>query len=120
MISQAKRRNAAAVRASRVRLIKAPVDHLEVTGGPFDSALAVNTVGFWPEPVARLREIARLLRPDGRIAVVSQPRCRGATTATSTAAADELAAQLSDAGFHDLSFETLDLTPPVACVLAVR
>jgi SAM-dependent methyltransferase len=120
MIRQARRRNTAVVSAGRVRLIHAPVERLHVTDGPFDAALAVNTVGFWPEPAARLREIGRVLRPGGRIALVSQPRCPGATAATSAEAADELAALLSEAGFEDLRFETLDLDPPAVCVLATH
>jgi ubiquinone/menaquinone biosynthesis C-methylase UbiE len=98
MIRQARRCNAAAISAGRVRLIHAPVERLQVTDGPLDAALAVNTVGMWPEPTARLRDIGRRLRPGGRIALVSQPRCPGATAATSAAAADKLAALLSDAG----------------------
>ena len=120
MIRQAGRRNTGAVRAGRLRLVRAPVQRLQLTEGPFDAALAVNTVGFWPEPAVRLREVARLLRPAGRIAVVSQPRCPGATRATSAAAADELAALLSDAGFEDARVETLELDPPAVCVLATR
>lgn len=69
------------------------------------------------EPVARLRELAGLLRPGGRIALVSQPRCPGATADTSSAAADELAALLTEAGFTRLRTEMLDLDPPAACVL---
>ena len=119
MIEQARRRNAAAVRAGRVRLLQAPVEDLSVTDGPFDAALAVNTVAFWPAPGNRLTEIRRLLRPGGRIAVVSQPRCPGATAATSASAADELVALLGEAGFEDPHVETLALDPPAVCVLAV-
>jgi SAM-dependent methyltransferase len=117
MIGQARRRNRAAVRAGRVRLIHAPVQSLSVSDGPFDAALAVNTVGMWPDPADRLRELARLLRPGGRIALVSQPRCPGATAATSAAAASELAGLLTEAGFGLLRTEMLDLDPPAACVL---
>jgi ubiquinone/menaquinone biosynthesis C-methylase UbiE len=117
MIRQAGRRNRAAIRAGRVRLIRAPVQSMSVSDGPFDAALAVNTAGMWPDPPARLREIARLLRPGGRIALVSQPRCPGATAATSAAAAKELAGLLTEAGFERLRTETLDLDPPAACVL---
>lgn len=120
MIGQARRRNTAAVRAGRVRLIHAPVEGLEVTDAPFDAALAVNTAGMWPDPTAQLREIGRLLRPGGRIALVSQPRCPAATAATSAAAADELAALLSAAGFENLRIEMLALNPPAMCVLATR
>jgi SAM-dependent methyltransferase len=120
MIRHARRRNAAAIRAGRVRLVHAPVERLHVDDGPFDAALAVNNVGMWPEPTERLRDIGGLLRPAGRIALVSQPRCPGATAATSAAAADRLAVQLSDAGFADPRIETLDLDPPAVCVLATR
>ncbi len=114
MIRQARRRNRAAIRAGRVRLVHAPVESLSISDGLFDAALAVNTVGRWPDPTARLRELARLLRPGGRIAVVSQPRCPGATSA---AAANELAALLTEAGFEHLRSEMLDLDPPAVCVL---
>jgi ubiquinone/menaquinone biosynthesis C-methylase UbiE len=120
MITQSRRRNAAAVRAGRVRLLHTPVERLQTSDGPFDAALAVNNVGIWPEPAARLRDIGRLLRPGGRIALVSQPRCPGATAATSAAAADKLAALLSDAGFENPRIETLELDPPAVCVLATR
>lgn len=120
MIRQAARRNAAAVRAGRVRLITAPVENLQLSDGPFEAALAVNTVAMWPDPTERLREIGRLLRPGGRIALVSQPRCPGATAATSAAAANELAARLSEAGFENPRTHTLDLDPPAVCVLATR
>jgi len=117
MIGQARRRNRAAIRAGRVRLIHAPVESLSISDGPFNAALAVNTVGMWPDPAARLSEVARLLRPGGRIALVSQPRCPGATAATSAAAASELTGLLTEAGFEDLRTEMLDLDPPAACVL---
>ena len=120
MIRQARRRNAAAIRQGRVRLIHSPVERLQVTDGPFDAALAVNNVGMWPEPDAQLRDIGRLLRPGGRIALVSQPRCPGATAAMSAEAADRLRGLLSQAGFGDLRAEMLDLNPPAACVLAAR
>jgi ubiquinone/menaquinone biosynthesis C-methylase UbiE len=120
VIAQARRRNADAIRQGRVRLIHAPVERLRATDGPFDAALAVNTVGMWPEPTARLREIGRQLRGGGRIALVSQPRCPGATAATSSAAADRLATQLSDAGYTLARVETLKLDPPAVCVLATQ
>jgi len=65
MIRQARRRNRAAVRAGRVRLIHTPVESLSVSDGPFNAALAVNTVGMWPGPTARLRELAGCCGPAG-------------------------------------------------------
>ena len=120
VIRQARRRNAAAIKQGRVRLIHSPVERLQLTDGPFDAALAVNSVGIWPEPTTQLRNIGRLLRPGGRIALVSQPRCPGATAATSAEAAERLRDLLSQAGFGDLRSEMLELNPPAACVLGTR
>ena len=119
MVGQARRRNAAAVRAGRVELIQASVVALPRFTQPFDVALAVNTVGMWPDPVARLSEIRQLLRPGGRIALVSQPRCPGATAETTARAATELGDALDRAGFAERTVSILPLSPPVACVLAV-
>jgi ubiquinone/menaquinone biosynthesis C-methylase UbiE len=118
MVRQAARRSAAAVRAGRVHLTHASVEQLPSFGDPLDVILAVNSVGFWPDPVERLRELRRLLRPAGRIALVSQPRCPGATRDTTAQAAQELQDLLTQAGFTHLRVETLELDPPVACVIA--
>jgi SAM-dependent methyltransferase len=99
MLRQASRRNAAAIRTGRVTLI--------------------NSLGFWPEPAERLAELRRRLAPGGRIAIASQPRCHGATAGTSRSAADEVENLLRSAGFTQMSTETLPLSPPVICVLAV-
>jgi ubiquinone/menaquinone biosynthesis C-methylase UbiE len=118
MVEQASRRNRRAIRAGRVELTHAEVDRLPRFGEPLDAVLAVNSLGFWPDPVARLQELRRLLRPGGRIALVSQPRCPGATRDTTVQAARELRELLSQAGFGQFRVETLELDPPVACVLA--
>src|SRR5882757_3397798 len=115
MLRQASRRNAAAVRAGRVTLIRASVDQIpSALDGPFDAILAVNALGFWPAPAERLAQLRRRLAPGGRIAIASQPRCPGATADTSRNAAREIEGLLRDAGFTHLSTQTLPLDPPVA------
>lgn len=119
MLRQASRRNAAAIRAGRVTLVNTPVDQIPpALDGPFDAILAVNSLAFWPAPAERLAELRRRLAPGGRIAIVSQPRCHGATACTSRSAADEIENLLRSAGFAQMSTETLPLSPPVICVLA--
>ncbi|MEY9930082.1 SAM-dependent methyltransferase [Catenulispora sp. GP43] len=122
MLRQASRRNAAAIRAGRVTLVQAPVDQLpDMLDGPFDAVLAVNSLGFWPAPVERLTELRRRLTPgSGRIAIVAQPRCPGATADTARKAAEEISSLLRSAGFDRISTETLELSPPAVCVLATR
>ena len=119
MLRQASRRNAAAIRAGRVTLIRASVDRIPpALDGPFDAILAVNSLGFRPAPAQRLAELRRRLAPGGRIAIALQPRRPGATADTSRGAAREIEGLLRDAGFTHLSTHTLPLSPPVACVVA--
>lgn len=120
MVRRASRHNRAAIRAGRVELLHAPVDRLPAFDPPLDAVLAVNTTGFWPDPAQRLRDLRRVLRPGGRIALVSQPRCPGATRDTTARAARELQDLLAAAGFAGFRVEILELDPPVACVLATN
>jgi len=99
-------------------LTVAPVENLPEFGQSFDKVMAVNNMGMWPEPTLRLKELARLMRGGGQIALVSQPRCPGATAKTTKYAARDIAGKLEDAGFADIVVETLDLDPPVVCVIA--
>jgi SAM-dependent methyltransferase len=119
MLRQASRRNAAAIQAGRVTLIRAPVDQLPPPlDGPFDAIFAVNSHGFWPAPAEQLAGLRRRLAPGGRIAIASQPRCPGATADTSRRAASDIEDLLRQAGFTPVRTETLPLSPPVACVIA--
>ena len=125
-----RRRNAAGVTAGRVELVCATVEELlpvdgehhaaAVDRGPlaksFDAVLAVNNVGFWDQPERRLAALRDLVRPGGRVAVVSQPRCPGATEETTRSAGAELADLLDMAGYIEITTATLDLDPPAVCV----
>ena len=112
MVRQATRRNAEAVRAGRVVLRLGSAEHLPAFAEPFDKVLAVNNMGMWHEPDEGLQVLHRLMRPGGRIAIVSQPRCPDATAETTAAAGREIAARLTAAGFMSIRADTLALTPP--------
>ena len=117
MRAQAARRNAAAIRAGRVSLMVASIDDPPTFDRPFDKVLAVNNMGMWSEPALRLKELAGLLRAGGLVVIVSQPRCPGATAKTTAAAAGQIAEAFEAAGFVAIRVETLELKPPVACVI---
>jgi len=70
--------NADAIRAGRGRPT-AGDGPIASRASPFRSTrlLAVNSMGFWEDPEACLRTVRSLLRPGGRIAIASQPRCPG-------------------------------------------
>src|SRR6266536_937617 len=121
MVRQARKRNAAAVRAGRVDLRLGTAERLPAFDASCDKILAVNSLMFWDDPVDRLVELRSLLRPGGRIAIAFQPRGPGATDETAAQAGEEIAKQFAAAGFTDVRVETLDLRPTNAvCVLGVR
>ena len=114
----ASRRNAAGVRAGRVDLRLGSVESLPDFGETFDTILSVNSMGFWSDHVARLRTLRGALRPGGTIAIASQPRCPGASRETAARTGREIGAALVAAGFGPVRTRTLDLEPPVVCVIA--
>ena len=121
MVQQARKRNAAAVSAGRVDLRLGSADALPAFDAPFDKILAVNSLMFWDDPVARLKELHGLLRPGGRIAIVYQPRGPGSTDEVAARTGQEIGAHFTEVGFTDVHVETLALKPTaVVCVLGVR
>ena len=117
MVRQGARRNAAAISAGRVDLRLGSAEDLPAFAEPFDKVFAVNNLGRWREPEEQLRSIRSLMRSGGRIAIVSQPRCPGATTETTVAAGQKIATYLTAAGFTGIRSEMLALKPPVVCVI---
>lgn len=63
-------RNRKLVKAHRVDVAIAGVDALPFADGAFDRALCVHVIYFCENLDAALREIARVLRPGGRLALV--------------------------------------------------
>jgi SAM-dependent methyltransferase len=120
MVRWASRRNADGLRRGVVDLRLGSADELPEFDAPFDKILAVNTMLFSSEPVARLAELRSLLRPGGLIALAHQPRGPGASDETSAANGRGLAAALEHAGFSDTRLETLRLKPAVVCAIGVN
>jgi ubiquinone/menaquinone biosynthesis C-methylase UbiE len=69
MVEQARARNAEAIRGGRVDLRHGSVESLPFDSNTFDIAVAINSIQVWPDVVAGLREIRRVMRSDGRIAL---------------------------------------------------
>jgi ubiquinone/menaquinone biosynthesis C-methylase UbiE len=120
MLRQAERRNAAGVQRGRVDLRLGPVENLPAFEAPFDKILAVNAMQFWKKPVDQFRELRRVLRTGGRIAIAFQPRGPGASDEAAAARGQEIAAALRGAGFSEVRLETLKLKPAVVCALGVN
>ncbi|EFO81607.1 hypothetical protein OSCT_0537 [Oscillochloris trichoides DG-6] len=120
MVEQATRRNAAMVKAGRVRLQIGSVSTLPYAERSFDRVLAVNNVQFWSNLSDDLREVARVLRPAGTLAIVLQPR-QAPSTADVLAVRDDLLIQLEAAGYRRVRSAVNPLAPmPAFAVLGER
>jgi len=66
MVQQTLKHNAAAVRAGRVAIENASVSNLPCDDESVDRACAIESFYFWPDPIAGLKEVHRVLRHGGR------------------------------------------------------
>jgi len=73
MVAQAKARNAIAVKNGRVELLHGTVDDLPFAGDTFHKAMAINSMQIWPDAIAGLREMRRVLKSGGVIALGFTP-----------------------------------------------
>ena len=69
MVKQALARNATAVRDRRADLRYGSVERLPFADATFDKAFAINSMQVWTDVQAGLREIRRVLKPGGNIAL---------------------------------------------------
>lgn len=107
MVEQATVRNAKAIEAGLVDLLEGSVERLPFEDETFNSALAVNSMQVWPDAVAGLREIRRVMKPGGRIALAftrhsGQPKS-GLTEALTAASFSGARVTETDDGFCALA-----------------
>ena len=69
MVRQAAARNADALRSRRADLRYGSVERLPFADETFDKALAINSMQAWPDARAGLREIQRVLKHGGNVAL---------------------------------------------------
>ena len=76
--------NAGAIAGGRVEIRQASVSSLPFDDNTFDLVTAVETHYYWPDPIADLREILRVLKPGGHLAIIAEtyrePQAFGALT----------------------------------------
>jgi ubiquinone/menaquinone biosynthesis C-methylase UbiE len=73
MVEQATARNVKAIESGRVDLRHGSVERLPFEDNAFDKALAINSMQVWPDAVAGLREMRRVIKTGGRIALGFTP-----------------------------------------------
>ena len=108
MVEQATRKNAAVIAAGLVHLEVGDASNLPYPDESFDKAFATMVVYFWKDPVATLREIRRVMKPGGRVAVYMVSKADMTKfKATQTGVyrlymEDELSTLITQAGFRQV------------------
>ncbi|HEY1642912.1 MAG TPA: class I SAM-dependent methyltransferase [Streptosporangiaceae bacterium] len=69
MVAHATQVNRAAVRSGQVRLSVGSAERTGLPDHSVDHVVAVNNVAIWPDLEAGLRELHRVLRPDGSVVI---------------------------------------------------
>jgi len=125
MVQAANQRNANAIRSGRMELKQGDVTALPYPDQSFDIVYSLHSIYFWQNPVDCLKEIKRVLKPDGLLAITIQPKDKWNPRVDSTIMTlyfgKDLAALFSDAGYRNVRVE---FSPPenkrfLECILGV-
>jgi len=73
MLSQARKRNASAIKAGRLSLVGGDSGSLELLA-PLDIVFAVHVLYFWKEPIKELQQLRGVMVPGGLVALGYQLR----------------------------------------------
>ncbi len=120
MVEQATRRNKQAIRDGRVEVRQGSALALPYADASFDKALAANSVPFWPDQLAGVQEMRRVLTTGGTIALILQPRWVRTDDEVRTIGT-ELVALLQKAGFLQTRLEFRPMKPMASvCALGVK
>jgi SAM-dependent methyltransferase len=71
-VAVTRRTNAASIESGKVDVQQASVSHLPFAANAFDVVTAVETHYYWPDLESDLREVRRVLRPGGRVAILAE------------------------------------------------
>ena len=74
MVEVAARYNRKLIAEGRVELKRGEINRLPYLDNRFDKVYSVHTIYFWQTPTEGLREIARVLKPGGRLVLGFRPK----------------------------------------------
>ncbi|HEX9385357.1 MAG TPA: class I SAM-dependent methyltransferase [Anaerolineales bacterium] len=126
MVQTASQRNAAAIQSGLMELKQGEVSSLPYPDQSFDIAFSLHSIYFWPQPVNCLKEIKRVLKPEGLLAITIQPKDKWVPKVDASIMTlyfgSEVASLFSAAGYRNIHVEG---SPPedkifLECILGVK
>mgnify|MGYP004474599509 CR=1 FL=1 len=109
MVEQARARNAKAIKTGSVQLQYGSVEALPFADDTFDKALAINSMQVWSDAMVGLREMRRVMKVGGKIALGFTPQSGQSSTG--------LTEMLTTAGFTNAHLVETDQG---FCMLATK
>lgn len=117
MVKQSAKRNKSEIGEGKVAILSGNVLALPFIDASFDKVCGVETFYFWPDPLIGLKEIRRVLKPGGTIALVmdiskevaddSVTEDIGSRLGFQVYSGEELKSMLLEAGFTNVRHEAL-------------
>jgi len=128
MVQTASQRNEAAIQSRRMELKQGDVSSLPYPAESFDIAFSLHSIYFWPKPLDCLKEIRRVLKPGGLLAITIQPKDKWANRRIEGSSimtlyfGSELATIFSDAGYRNIRVEVPSQEDKIflECILGVK
>jgi ubiquinone/menaquinone biosynthesis C-methylase UbiE len=126
MIAMARRRNRKVIASGRVELKSGEISRIPYPDARFSRVCTVNTIYFWREPAACMREVARVLREGGRFAVTfrvqeNPPRSVSARMGLPAYDVGEVERLVKEAGFKNVAVQVREVRRmTAACVVGLR
>jgi SAM-dependent methyltransferase len=109
MVSRARRRFREHVSSARLTVKEGTAASLPLTDACLDGVITVNTIYFWPDVLAGLTEIRRVLRPGGVLVVGMSPRAKSFEgrevdgRRLDPPSVEKVVAQMTEAEFEDVA-----------------
>jgi len=126
MVQAASKRNADAIRSGRMELNHGDVASLPYPEESFDIAFSLHSIYFWQNPVDCLKQLRRVLKPGGLLAITIQPKDKWEPNVDANIMTlyfgKDVASMFSDAGFRNVRVEVPEQEDKMSieCVLGVK
>lgn len=120
MVKQATRRNKESIQSKHVSLKEGSALTLPFEDNVFDLTLSANSIHIWPDQLTGVKEMYRVLKQGGKIALVVQPVWAKTDQEVKDIGAD-LLTWLSAAGFQQTRLEFKPMKPiSSVCALGIK